>query len=502
MPDYDAIVIGSGVGGGSAATALSDAGLDVLVVERGHALENPDDYQDEQRMIVERIASDDRDIEISGVPARPLVGGLPGGGSTLFGGALVRPSREDFVPGRHYGDRIPRAIWEWPVDFDDLIDYYDRAEDLFGVSGNASLAPPHLESRSRPYPRAMPPLDGFNAALAESLRSQGAHPFELPLAIDFDTCRRCARCPGFVCPTGARTSTDRTLLAPRTRLGRLDYRHGTEAVSIECRGTRFSRLRLLDRATGRVLEVSADHVLLGAGAIGTPLLLEASGLGGESDELGRNHMCHLGALAVSVFPRSIGADRLFLKRLGLSDFYLGTPDMPTKMGSAQAVPVPGVESIVEQLGVRLPGELARAIHRRTILFSGFVEDLPRRANRVRFGKGGAIRIDRAFGAFDVGRARSLSRALSRLMRRAGAALVIPWVAKNDRDHLAHQVGTCRAGWDPRTSVVDGLGRLHGHQGIWVVDGSVFPTSLGVGPALTIAAHALRVADQIIGTRKT
>ena len=157
MPDYDAIVIGSGVGGGSAATALSDAGLDVLVVERGHALENPDDYQDEQRMIVERIASDDRDIEISGVPARPLVGGLPGGGSTLFGGALVRPSREDFVPGRHYGDRIPRAIWEWPVDFDDLIDYYDRAEDLFGVSGNASLAPPHLERQAAttvPGPKA------------------------------------------------------------------------------------------------------------------------------------------------------------------------------------------------------------------------------------------------------------------------------------------------------------------------------------------------------------
>lgn len=273
MPDYDAIVVGSGVGGGSAATALSDAGLDVLVVERGRALVNPDDYQDEQRMLGERVASDDRPIEISGVASRPLVGGVPGGGSALFGGALVRPSREDFVPGRHYGDRIPRAIWEWPVDFDDLADYYDRAEDLFGVSGDATESPPFLETRPRPYPRSSPPLDAFNEGLAAGLRSQGAQPFDLPLAIDFEVCRRCARCPGFICPTGARTSTDRTLLAPRAKLGRLDYWHGMEASSIDRSGNRFARLRIRDRSTGAIREVSADHLLLGAGAIGTPLLL-------------------------------------------------------------------------------------------------------------------------------------------------------------------------------------------------------------------------------------
>jgi choline dehydrogenase-like flavoprotein len=99
------------------------------------------------------------------------------------------------------------------------------------------------------------------------------------------------------------------------------------------------------------------------------------------------------------------------------------------------------------------------------------------------------------------RARALSRTLARLLRRSGATVAIPHVAVNDRDHLAHQVGTCRAGLDATTSVVDRDGALHGEENVRIVDGSVFPTSLGVGPALTIAAHALRVVDRLVGTRR-
>jgi choline dehydrogenase-like flavoprotein len=132
--------------------------------------------------------------------------------------------------------------------------------------------------------------------------------------------------------------------------------------------------------------------------------------------------------------------------------------------------------------------------------AGYVEDLPQATNRVRAGRGNALRLERRFAAYDVFRARILARALVRALRGTGARVALPWVASGDREHLAHQVGTCRAGDDPRTSVVDGWGRLHDDDRIWVVDGSVFPTSLGVGPALTIAAHALRVADRILGSR--
>lgn len=496
--DYDAVVIGSGMGGGTAAAALADGGLRTLVVERGRRVENPAVFQDERRMLLDRIAADDRSIEIDGRPARPLVGGIPGGGSALYGAALLRPSREDFEPGRHYGNRIPRSIWEWPFQYEDLAPYYELAENLFRVSGDFATSPPHLATRTRPYPAPSPPLDPFNEGLANSWRSRGLQPFRLPLAIDFSTCRRCPTCPGYLCPNGARASTHATLLLPRAERGALEIWEGHEAEQLVFESGRLRGLQVRDRSTNAIRRVTSEHFLLAAGALGTPILLERSGRGGRSGELGRNHMCHLGALAVAVFRRSIGVDQTFSKRLGLSDFYFGTPENPVKLGSAQTIPVPGPLSLRKQSRLPLPIGLARALQARTLLVAGYVEDLPQASNRVHAGRDGGLRIDRRFHAFDVARGRVLARALASSLRETGAAISLPWVARGDREHLAHQVGTCRAGRDPRTAVVDGWGRLHGEERIWVVDGSVFPTSLGVGPALTIAAQALRVADRILG----
>ena len=137
---------------------------------------------------------------------------------------------------------------------------------------------------------------------------------------------------------------------------------------------------------------------------------------------------------------------------------------------------------------------------RSLLLAGYVEDLPRPRNRIRRGGDGRLVLDRRFDPFDVKRGRALARSLVRLMRQAGATIVLPVVAKRDREHLAHQVGTWRAGRDPARSVVDPDGRVHGLEDLWIVEGSVFPTSLGVGPALTIAALALRSADRMLARR--
>jgi choline dehydrogenase-like flavoprotein len=64
------------------------------------------------------------------------------------------------------------------------------------------------------------------------------------------------------------------------------------------------------------------------------------------------------------------------------------------------------------------------------------------------------------------------------------------------EHVAHQCGTLRFGRDPAHAVLDPDCRLFRHPNVFVVDGSFFPTSLGVGPALTIMANALRVAKLV------
>ncbi|MDJ0786283.1 MAG: GMC family oxidoreductase [Myxococcota bacterium] len=490
------MVIGSGAGGGAAAHELCRAGKRVLLVERG--LE-PDRRvgRDEQRMVIEKAAGDDRPLELNGHPGRLLTGGVLGGSTSLFGACLMRPSPEDFVPGRHYASHLPPHLHEWPLAYQELEPYLDRAEDLFGVSGDVARQGPHLGARRRPYAAPAQPFEPLSERLVSGLERQGMAPFPLPLAIDFETCLRCPSCPGFHCPNGARGGSLERLIEPMQREGRLAVWTGCEAESLVREGGRVRSVRIRRRGTDETEEIRAESFFVAAGAVGTPALLLRSGLEGESDQVGRNHMCHLGAAPIAIFLRATGAGRRFAKQVGLSDLYLGAPDFPHKLGVAQSIPVPGPLTVRKHAPFPLPMAVARRLPDRAVLFTGSIEDLPQPENRVTLRSDGGIRLERRFHAYDLFRARYLSKRLARLLRGCGAAFAIGHVAEDAHDHAAHQVGTCRFGRDPRHSVLDAGCRLHGHEGVYVVDGSFMPTSLGVGPALTIAANALRVASLAI-----
>jgi choline dehydrogenase-like flavoprotein len=268
-----------------------------------------------------------------------------------------------------------------------------------------------------------------------------------------------------------------------------------ECLTANGRG-QFDGVRVRDRATGVRTVHRASAYVLAAGAIHSPALLLRSGA--AHPLIGRHYMYHLSPIVAGVFPRKTGADTTFVKQVGFADFYLGAPGYDHKMGLVQSLPVPGPLMMAKAAPRHLPRTLLNALRTRMLPLIGIVEDLPNPENRVILGENGGVNIRHAFGAYDFDRGRYIIRLMRRILRAAGALFSLATLFPSD-EHVAHQCGTLRFGKSATHAVVDPDGRVFGQPNVFVADGSILPTSLGVGPALTIMANALRVARVIVQT---
>ncbi|TWW09049.1 hypothetical protein E3A20_18210 [Planctomyces bekefii] len=124
---------------------------------------------------------------------------------------------------------------------------------------------------------------------------------------------------------------------------------------------------------------------------------------------------------------------------------------------------------------------------------GIVEDLPSPENRVQLSGDGQIQLHHRFSAFDLQRADALTGCISRLLKTAGARLTVAGKMP-PAEHVGHQCGTARFGHNRQHAVLDPQCRTWSHPELYVADASFMPTSLGVGPALTVIANALRVGE--------
>jgi choline dehydrogenase-like flavoprotein len=493
MPyDSDVIVVGSGAGGATCAYACARAGKSVLLLERGrkYVLDRP--AHNEQAMLIDKEPYEDRPVEVNGSARRLYAGGVLGGGTALYGAALLRPSRDDFHPGKSYGGRVPRAIWDWPIAYDDLAPHYAEAERLYGVAGCGDEDFGPLE-KPGDYPQPPLPLHPVNQKLMAASRAGGLRPFRLPLAIDPARCLRCGPCAGYVCPTGARSSSAQLLERAGLEGLPLQVRTNVEVEQLSWAGSGDADgVCLRDRATGQRTTLRARRYVLAGGAIASPLILLRSGLDGPL--VGRHYMMHLSPIVVGLFARHTGADETFVKQVGFADFYFGTNGHADKMGLVQSLPVPG-PLLTARMAPLLPRPVLRFLRRRMLPLAGIVEDLPDPANRVFWGPDGQPCLRHRFGAYDLERGRRLARLMARVLKKAGAAVCLSRRFASD-EHVAHQCGTLRFGKGPAHAVLGPDCRVFGRPNVFVADGSFLPTSLGVGPALTIMANALRVAGLV------
>ncbi|MEY3456999.1 MAG: 6-hydroxyparomomycin oxidase [Planctomycetota bacterium] len=501
MYDCDVLVVGSGAGGGTLAAACARRGLSVVVVERGtlpgkefSALSAD---QREQWALVEKRPCDDRPFRLNGIDRQFYIGGRAGGSTGLYGAAMLRPQPEDFEPGRFYGSRLPMELHKWPICYDEFAPWLRKAEDLYRVAGPLErgfqpVSSDVLSGKLAGSGSALP-LTPTNQRVFERLRAAGHKVWQLPLAIESDKCLRCDFCAGFPCPTGARRSSLQLLEDAIQEGGQLRLLVQTEAVRFQITAGEPDSLLVRDRVSGRESLLRARRYVAASGALGTAALLMASGI--AHPQLGRNYMLHCSPIVVGLFLRGTGGADTFIKQLGVSDYYLGTPEISEKMGIVQSLPAPGPEMLRRNGLSWLPVRMLQLLRARMLPMVGIVEDLPNPSNRMELMDGGRISLRHEFSAFDRERSAALSRAIVKLLRKAGAIRVIAGRLPPP-EHAGHQCGTARFGSDHRHAVLDPQCRVFSHPRIFVADASFMPTSLGVGPALTVAANALRVGDVI------
>ncbi len=489
---FDVIVIGSGAGGAVFAWKCARSGKHVLLIERAASV--PSHPRDEKSTLVEKRPYDDRTIQVNGDDRRLYIGGSIGGSTALYGAALLRPSLDDFHPGRHYGDRLPRYRWDWPIDYDALAQYYDQAENLFGVANPAQDVFDPLQSPGSGLTGMRIPLAPINRKLIDSSRAAGWKPFRLPLAINGSTCLRCAACAGYACPNGSRRSGADLLREAAEGTGSLHLLDGTETLrfhrgpdgavtSVQTRGQNDQAER----------EFRAKRYVLAAGALGSSVILLRSGIGGR--HAGSGYMYHLSPIVVGLFRSPTEADRTFVKQVGYADHYFGTPECCEKIGIIQSLPAPGPLMMRKHGSIGLPRPVLKMLRRRMLPLVGIVEDLPDPKNRIRV-DGRRITLTHRFSEFDRRRGRALAKQMVRILKRAGAVHCLVRHGASS-DHVAHQCGTLPMSDRKEHGVVSPQCRVFGVPNLFVVDGSVLPSSLGVGPALTIMANSLRVADQVV-----
>ncbi len=483
---FDLVIVGAGMGGCALAWALRATNVRICIIERGGPLKQETANWDPDAVITER-RYDPREewYDEANRPFVPRVYYNYGGSSKFFGGTSFRLRESDFAARRYReGSTHP-----WPFGYEELVPHYNEAERAMWVHGEAGVDP--TEPPRGPYPYAPLSHEQPIAWLAERLSRQGLHPFPLPIAVhqgDGGHCRKGSPCDGFPCKIRAKGDGENAFLRPALRAHK-----GITMVP----HTRVERL-ITDEAGVRVIaaevvgedgerrRIAGDLFALAAGAAHSAAILLRSatarhpaGLANGSGQVGRNFMAHNNTVLMALSPLRRNPTR-FQKTLAINDYYDGGGN-------------------VQMRGKVLPQNLARSsrplrrllrrwIAERSFDFWLMSEDLPDPENRVEVRDDGAIRLRRRLNNGAAHKA--FVRRFRRRLRRAGLWIVLK--RPPSPSAIQHQVGTLRAGTDPADSVVDARCRAHEVENLYVVDGSIFPSSAAVNPALTIAANSLRV----------
>ena len=524
--ESDVCIIGSGISAAMVADRLARTTTrSIVVVEAG----------DDNPPLGQRYALRDRYLrygespwpndhldgyEIEGpLQSRSMqVGGL----AMHWGGITPRFSPEDFKSRSMFG-----VGTDWPISYDDLDPFYQEAEELMGVAGEQG--PPSMDPRGKPFPMAPLPLSYNLGLLKEWTAKAGITMWSQPSAKNsrpYDGRAECCRndtCSP-ICPTGAKYSPDftwdrlrakkRITLYPRTLVRRLVLHDGSmriaSAESVQrARDGRETpvefRARTFVVAAGYVW---SSHLLLtSAGPRAPEGLANRSGTVGKYLSGHRNQQAFI-ALPLTMFPGMNGQHSLLSKqfmRAPLGDRYLRHDLRVWESSYARGPRLRGDDGAL-MLGDDIMRDWRERTRTGVARVRACYDVIPDRSSELTLDRSRrnawgdplpklAFR-DAPESAALRGYSVATIKARFESMARAGGGTIIQSEEDDGAGWQDHPGGGCRMGDDPATSVVDGWGRTHDHENLFVVGAPTCVSGSCANSTLTYCALALRSAVEI------
>jgi choline dehydrogenase-like flavoprotein len=483
--EVDVCVIGSGAGGAVVAKELADKGHSVVIIEEG-ALFTQNDYGKDVVTMTKMLYRSSGVINTFGWPPILVPIGKCVGGTTLINsGTCFRTPEKVF---ENWVERFGLHNWTSK----ELKKHYSAIEQFVGIA------------------EATPNQQGKSAQLFEKGLKKLGHEMK-PLLRNAPQCCGSGVCC-FGCPTNAKHSVDLNYIPSALENGaRLFTNCRARRIVYKNRHATHLEAQFIDPKTQSKrtkLTVKARIIVCACGSLHTPVLLKQSHVPNPSGQIGHNLTLHPAAKVMALFdeqvkgwqgiPQGYYSEALNEEGICLEGIFL----QPAYVASTLLLTGSAHRKVMEQYNnLALFGMMISDTSRGRVLkgWDGHAlslyninsTDLPKYRRGLQF-------LADAF--FEAGAKEVFLplHTLPRIIREEGIRPIIELKLRNkDLDLQAfHPLGTCRMGADPREAVIDPFGRVYGLDNLFVADGSIFPTSLGVNPMLTIMAAARKIAGHI------
>ncbi len=556
---YDAIVVGSGMTGGFAAKELTERGLKVVMIERGrevkhvegydNAMKEPWDFQHRGRVTAHSaeelwankrfngLANEETDRFFTNDKNNPYLEKQPfdwirayhtGGKSMHWGRQSYRWNKKDFEANAKEGIGV-----DWPIRYEDLEKWYTHVEKFVGISGQKEGLEVLPDGHFLPaMPMSAPELY-FKKKLMEKMNrpitigrvANLTQPQQEHLNLGRASCQYRNKCSRG-CPYGAYYSSLSGAIPAANRTKRLTTLHDSIVSEIiyDEKKQKATGVRVINQKTMQVQEYYAKIIFLNAGSMNTAGLMLNSkshrfptGLGNDSDQVGRNIMDHHLGVGASASIEGFEDDYIFGQRpnaLYIPRFRNWGSDKQSSFlrgyGYQGGASRTGWNRGVNQngFGATFKEDLTKPGNW-TIGFGGFGEVLPNPNNRMyldadKKDKWGIpmIVFDAAFGENEIAMRKDMMTSAMEMLDAAG----FKNISGNNRQdtHLGlgiHDMGTARMGRDPKTSVLNAFNQVHTCKNVFVTDGAAMASSSCVNPSITYMALTARAADFAVSEMK-